>query len=84
MKTEALVSMKFSSAKKLRIFLDALLPETHHPIGNQVKVKIVNEDAILHLKVDAKDTTALRSTLNAYLRWTLSIESVTEFLNGHS
>jgi tRNA threonylcarbamoyladenosine modification (KEOPS) complex Pcc1 subunit len=38
------------------------------------------QDAFLVLSVDAKDTIALRATLNAYLRWINSTVSVIDLI----
>ncbi len=68
-KAMATVRLKFSSDKQLTTLLDALMPEADAPVTRRVKVKLEKDGLFLLLTVEAEDTVALRSTLNAYLRW---------------
>jgi len=68
-RAKAIVRLKFASDKQLATLLDALMPETNAPATRRSAVKIVKDNQFLLLTVEAEDTVALRSTLNAYLRW---------------
>jgi KEOPS complex subunit Pcc1 len=69
MKACALVLLSFLSKKHLKIVYDALKPETAKPPTTRSQVTIEKRDTSLFLKIEAKDTVALRATVNAYLRW---------------
>lgn len=69
MKASALVRLPFLSRKHLKIVYDALEPETAKPPTTRSQVTMEKRDTSLFLKIEAKDTVALRATANAYLRW---------------
>lgn len=69
MKASAVVRLRFPSKKHLEIVYDALKPETAKPSTTRSQAIIEKRDATLVLKIEAKDTVALRATANAYLRW---------------
>ena len=75
-RTRATVSLKFKSDKQLRTLLNALMPEANSPVTRRSAVKLVKDHLFLLLTVEADDTVALRSTLNAYLRWVNSTINV--------
>jgi len=68
-KAKATVRLKIKSDKQLITLLNALTPEANAPVTKRSSVKLVKENSFLSLIVEAEDTVALRSTLNAYLRW---------------
>jgi len=68
-KAKATVRLKFNSDKQLTTLLNALTPEANAQVTRRSSVKLVKENSFLSLIVEAEDTVALRSTLNAYLRW---------------
>jgi len=68
MKAKATVNINISSDKHLISILKALKPETKK-LGNRSKVNINKDGSFIILTVEAKDTVALRATLNTYLRW---------------
>lgn len=68
-KAKAALRLKFSSEKQITTLLDALTPEANAPVTRRANVKIKKNGLFLLLTVEAADTVALRSTLNAYLRW---------------
>ena len=78
MKAKASVRLRFSSEKLLTTLLDALAPEANRPIATRAKTVLEREGNFLVLKVEAKDTVALRAALNAYLRWIGSAVKVLE------
>ena len=68
-RAKATVRLKFCSEKQLTTLFDALIPEVNSPITKRSFVKLEKIGLFLLLTVDAEDTVALRSTVNAYLRW---------------
>jgi tRNA threonylcarbamoyladenosine modification (KEOPS) complex Pcc1 subunit len=73
---KATIHLKFPSDKQLTTLLKALTPEANAPATRRAKVKLKKDGLFLTLTVEADDTVALRSTLNAYLRWIASIVNV--------
>jgi tRNA threonylcarbamoyladenosine modification (KEOPS) complex Pcc1 subunit len=79
MKAGATVRLKLHSEQKLQTILTSLEPETDSPTSRS-RVSLTREGDYLLLKVEAKDTVALRAALNAYLRWINSILNVFQTL----
>jgi len=80
MKAKAIVRVKFASKKDLDIVLKALQPEAKRSITMRSKTSLKENGKFLVLKVEARDTTALRAALNAYLRWINSTAAVLRVL----
>lgn len=76
MKANAVLRLKFPSQRHLEIIFKALLPEVRKPPTIRSQASLEKEDTFLVLKIEAKDTVALRATVNAYLRWIDSIRNV--------
>jgi KEOPS complex subunit Pcc1 len=76
MKAKATIRLKFSTEQQAETILKSLKPETEHSITTRSHTSLQKEGKRLTLKVEAKDTIALRATLNAYLRWINSILNV--------
>jgi tRNA threonylcarbamoyladenosine modification (KEOPS) complex Pcc1 subunit len=81
-KATATLRLKLSSDKQLTTLLDALMPEVNATVTRRANVKLGKEGLFLVLRVEAEDTVALRSTLNAYLRWVSSSINVIDVV-GH-
>jgi KEOPS complex subunit Pcc1 len=78
---KAAVRLEFSSQKQLSALLYALMPEANSQVTRRAKIKLEKNGLTLILTVEAKDTVALRATLNAYLRWinsTINVIDVVE------
>ncbi len=85
MKAKAEIRLKFPSEKALKTVSDALLPEICKPVSGRANVSLENDGKFsLILKVEAEDTVALRSALNAFLRWINSMTNVVEVLEHSS
>jgi tRNA threonylcarbamoyladenosine modification (KEOPS) complex Pcc1 subunit len=84
MKAKATIRLKFPSAKHLKTVMDSLSPEVNKPGFGRSRVVTESDGTFLVLKVEADDTVALRSTLNAYLRWINSMANVVEVLEHSS
>jgi tRNA threonylcarbamoyladenosine modification (KEOPS) complex Pcc1 subunit len=79
---KATVRLKLASRKELSTLLDALTPEARAPVTRRSSVKLERDGLFLVLTIEADDTVALRSTLNAYLRWIGSAINVVNLV-GH-
>jgi tRNA threonylcarbamoyladenosine modification (KEOPS) complex Pcc1 subunit len=77
---KAEIRLKFPSKKHLKTLSDALLPEVCKPVGGRARVALESKGTCLILKVEAEDTVALRSALNAFLRWINSMTNVVDVL----
>jgi tRNA threonylcarbamoyladenosine modification (KEOPS) complex Pcc1 subunit len=78
---KAAIRLKLASDKQLTTIFNALAPEAKAPATRRVTVKLEKNGLFLVLAVEAEDTVALRSTLNAYLRWissTINVISLVE------
>jgi len=78
MKANATIRLRLSSEKQLTTLLDSLAPEANRPVNVRAKAVLERDGNFLVLKVEAKDTVALRAALNAYLRWIGSTVKVLE------
>jgi len=78
MKAKATVRLRLSSEKQLKTLYDALTPEANRSVSVRTKAVLKREGDFAVLKVEAKDTIALRAALNAYLRWIGSTVKVME------
>jgi tRNA threonylcarbamoyladenosine modification (KEOPS) complex Pcc1 subunit len=84
MKAKATIRLWLSSEKQLTTLLDALAPEANRPVNVRAKAILERDGNFLVLKVEAKDTVALRAALNAYLRWIGSAVKVLETVDHAS
>jgi tRNA threonylcarbamoyladenosine modification (KEOPS) complex Pcc1 subunit len=84
MKAKATVRLRLSSEKQLATLLNALTPEAEKPVGMRARAALEREGDFLVLKVEAKDTVALRAALNAYLRWIGSTVNVLKVVDHAS
>lgn len=66
----------FGSARERDVVFGALMPEVEKPASGRVKIMLERDGLGLVLKVEAKDTVALRAALNSYLRWINSLTTV--------
>ncbi len=68
-RAKAAIRLKLQSKKQLATLLDSLNPEAKASVTRRAQVKLEEDGLCLLLNVEAEDEVALRSTLNAYLRW---------------
>jgi tRNA threonylcarbamoyladenosine modification (KEOPS) complex Pcc1 subunit len=80
MRAKATVRLRLLSEKNLETILRSLEPEVNSPTGTRSRAVLAKEKDFLILKIEAKDTVALRAALNAYLRWVNSILNVFQTL----
>lgn len=80
MKANALMRLKFPSEKYLEIVFKALEPEVRKPPTMRSQTILEKEGNFLVLRIEAKDTVALRAAVNAYLRWINSMTKVLDVL----
>lgn len=78
MKRNATIHLELPSKKLLKVLLKALLPETKKPTTSRSKVSVEGDGKKLTIRIEAKDTSALRATLNSYLRWGALMKDICE------
>lgn len=79
-RAKATVRLKFASGRQLKTLINSLMPETNSSVARRANVRLEKNGSFLLLTVEAEDTVALRSTLNAYLRWMGSTINVIEII----
>jgi len=62
--------------KMLKVIETALIPETDSPSSDRSETRVIVEDNQLIIQTCASDTTALRASLNSYLRWVDGIQNI--------
>jgi KEOPS complex subunit Pcc1 len=73
-KASTVIALHFPSKKRLEMVLKALKPETEiHPSTRRSRVKVTSKQNSLILNCEAEDTSALRASINSYLRWIMLI-----------
>lgn len=71
---KATIRIDLPSAVWATIVLGALKPETETSPTQRSKVKIECDGRVIVLHFKAKDTTALRASMNSYTRWVMLVE----------
>jgi KEOPS complex subunit Pcc1 len=84
MKARAVIRLKFPSEEHAKIVLRALEPETKTMPTTRSGVKIEGDGKSLTIRFEARDTSALRASINSYLRWISLINSVRSVLESPS
>lgn len=67
--------------KLLGVIETALGPETDTPSSDRSETQILVEDNFLVIKTQATDTTALRASINSYLRWIDGVQNIVESIS---
>ncbi len=78
MRRTATIHIELPSKKLAETLLTALTPETKKPATSRSRVTLESRDRRLTIRVEADDTSALRSTLNSYLRWVALVRDTYE------
>ncbi|MFX0097866.1 MAG: KEOPS complex subunit Pcc1 [Candidatus Hodarchaeota archaeon] len=63
------MEVSFSDQDSAEVAYSAILPELPTSSSSRTKTILIKRGRTLKLKVKAKDITALRAIVNAYLRW---------------
>lgn len=72
----------FPSRRYLEIVFKALEPEVKKSPTMRSQAILQKEGKFLILRIEAKDTVALRAAINAYLRWISSVYGVCSTLDS--
>lgn len=82
MRAHAKCKISFPNERESEIVFRALEPEVKKPATMRSRASLEKNGALLVLKVEARDTVALRAALNAYLRWINSMLGVLNVLEA--
>lgn len=78
MPASAKLTIQLKSRRLADSIAKSLTPEINHPTGTKSQVRVRVEKAKLELTFLARDATALRATMNSYLRMIGACVKVTE------
>jgi tRNA threonylcarbamoyladenosine modification (KEOPS) complex Pcc1 subunit len=68
--------------RSLRVILQALRPEVRAHVTPRSRVSLAEHYGAILLEVKARDTVALRASVNAYLRWIRAVLRVLRVLEN--
>ncbi len=80
MKASILVRLKFLTQKHIEVIWEALEPEVRKPLTMRSRAYLQKDNNMVVLRIEAKDTAALRASVNAYLRWISAINDCLSML----
>lgn len=78
----AVIRIKYSDEREAKATYDAIRPETRTVLRYRTKVSISIDGEYIVLNFEARDTTALRASINSYLSWIMSLKSVYNVLKS--
>ena len=81
-KAKAVVRIRFLLEDKAKILFESLRPEAVSSINIRSRVRLSRECEELKMFFHAKDTAALRASLNSYLRWLYLLNNVYEIIKS--
>jgi len=81
MKVQAVVHLILSSERRSQIMFNAIKPETEIMFTSRSKIQINREGESLILIIEAKDTSALRASMNSYLRFISLTKNVLDVID---
>ncbi|MGD0422716.1 MAG: KEOPS complex subunit Pcc1 [Candidatus Bathyarchaeia archaeon] len=82
MSATAKLSIQLNSRRLADSIAKSLSPEIDHPTGSKSRVRVHVEQRRLELTFLARDATALRATMNSYLRMIGACLKVTEAIEN--
>lgn len=76
----AVIRIKYPSEKEAEITYRAIQPETKVALRYRTRVNASRDGECLILSFEARDTTALRASINSYLSWIIAIKNTFDLL----
>jgi KEOPS complex subunit Pcc1 len=80
----ALVSLEFPSENHLDIVLKALKPESKQALTRRFRVKVEVKGKELIIRFKARDSSALRASVNSYLHWISLINNILSIIKNEN
>ncbi|MEM1514527.1 MAG: KEOPS complex subunit Pcc1 [Thermoproteota archaeon] len=78
----ATIHIRYPCKKEAEVTYKAIQPETRVVLRYRTKVNVLRNDEYLILTFEAKDTTALRASINSYLSWIIALKNIYKLLEG--
>ncbi|MEM2272987.1 MAG: KEOPS complex subunit Pcc1 [Candidatus Bathyarchaeia archaeon] len=76
----ATLRIKYPSEREADVVYKAIQPETKVVLRYRTRINITRSGKRIILTFEAKDTTALRASVNSYLSWIISLKNIYDFL----
>ena len=76
--TGSVIDLFFKNPETAEIVYDSLKPEELLPKASRAEIEIKVRENILSINVNARDTAALRATINSFLRWAAIARDMTK------
>lgn len=76
----AILRIKYSSEREAEVIYKAIQPETKATLKYRTNVSVLRNSRYIILTFEARDTTALRASINSYLSWVISLKNIYDFL----
>ncbi|MEM1550780.1 MAG: KEOPS complex subunit Pcc1, partial [Candidatus Bathyarchaeia archaeon] len=80
----AILRIRYSSEEEAEVAYKAIQPETRVVLRYRTKVSVSRSCEYLILTFEARDTTALRASINSYLSWIIALKNLCDFLKKES
>jgi len=80
----AIVSLEFPSENHLDIVLKALKPESKQALTRRFRVKVEVKGRELIIRFKARDSSALRASVNSYLHWISLINNILSIIKNEN
>ncbi len=75
-RAEAIVTIEFTDRNEAKVIFNSLRPESKHPASHRSRIRIARDGRLLRFKFLSTDTTALRASMNSFLRFALACKKV--------
>ncbi len=74
----SVIKIPFQDKRTAEIVRDSLKPEELLPKSARAEVDLATRENILSLDIEARDTAALRATINSFIRWAAVARDMTK------
>lgn len=78
----AILHIRYPSEREAETAYRAIYPETKGTLRYRTKVNVSKSGEYITLTFEARDTTALRASINSYLSWIIALKNVYDLLKG--
>lgn len=76
----ATLRIRYPSEREAEATYRAICPETKVVLRYRTKVNISRNSEYVILTFEARDTTALRASINSYLSWVIALKSIYDLI----
>ncbi len=79
---EIRLKIEFPDGKAAEVCYKALLPESKTPPTKRAVAEVRREGRHVQVLIKATDVTALRASINSYLRWIIAVKDLRGVVHG--